>query len=36
MYGKDFAVLNETTPTAVFIAKGSKVGIEWKRNQLAV
>jgi hypothetical protein len=36
MYGKDFAVLNETKPTAVFVAKGSKVGIEWKRNQLAV
>lgn len=36
MYGKDFAVLNETKPAAVFIAKGSKVGIEWKRNQLVV
>jgi len=34
MYGQDFAVLNETKPAAVFIAKGSKVGIEWKRNQL--
>lgn len=36
MYGKDFAVLNETQPAAVFIAKGSKVGIEWKRNQLTL
>jgi hypothetical protein len=36
MYGEDFAVLNETKPAAVFIAKGSKVGIEWKRNQLKV
>ena len=34
MYGKDFAILNETKPAAVFIAKGSKVGVEWKRNQL--
>jgi hypothetical protein len=34
MYGQDFAILNETKPAAVFIAKGSKVGIEWKRNQL--
>jgi uncharacterized protein YqjF (DUF2071 family) len=36
MYGEDFAVLNEKKPAAVFIAKGSKVGIEWKRNQLKV
>ena len=34
MYGTDFAILNETKPAAVFIAKGSKVGIEWKRNKL--
>ena len=34
MYGTDFAILNETKPVAVFIAKGSKVGIEWKRNKL--
>jgi uncharacterized protein len=34
MYGTDFAILNNTKPAAVFIAKGSKVGIEWKRNQL--
>jgi uncharacterized protein YqjF (DUF2071 family) len=36
MYGTDFAILNETKPTAIFIAKGSRVGIEWKRNKLAV
>ncbi len=34
MYGKDFSILNTTKPAAVFIARGSRVGIEWKRNQL--
>lgn len=34
MYGKSFAVLNQTEPEAVFIAEGSAVGIEWKRNKL--
>jgi uncharacterized protein len=34
MYGKDFEILNTTAPTAVFIAEGSKVEIEWKRNKL--
>lgn len=34
MYGKSFAVLNHTEPEAVFIAEGSAVGIEWKRNKL--
>ncbi|TDD98314.1 YqjF family protein [Flavobacterium cellulosilyticum] len=34
MYGKSFSVLNQTKPEAVFIADGSSVGIEWKRNQL--
>jgi hypothetical protein len=34
MYGDAFSVLNTTQPTAVFIAEGSAVGIEWKRNRL--
>ena len=34
MYGKAFSILNQTQPKAVFIAKGSSVGIEWKRNKL--
>ena len=34
MYGKSFAVLNQTKPDAVFIADGSAVGIEWKRTKI--
>jgi uncharacterized protein len=34
MYGKDFEILNNTQPTAVFIAEGSKVEVEWKRRRL--
>jgi uncharacterized protein len=34
MYGSAFKVLNKTKPAAVFIAKGSSVGIEWKRIKL--
>ncbi len=34
MYGASFSVLNRTLPEAVFIAKGSNVGIEWKRNRI--
>jgi uncharacterized protein YqjF (DUF2071 family) len=34
MYGKSFSVLNQTKPEAVFIADGSAVAIEWKRNRL--
>ena len=34
MYGEAFSILNDTEPTAVFIAEGSAVGIEWKRNRL--
>jgi uncharacterized protein YqjF (DUF2071 family) len=34
MYGNSFSVLNDTKPTAVFIAKGSSVAIEWKRTKL--
>lgn len=36
MYGDDLKLLNSTNPTAVFIAKGSKVGINWKRNKLSI
>lgn len=34
MYGNAFSVLNHTKPSAVFIAEGSSVGIEWKRTKL--
>ncbi|MEZ7499663.1 DUF2071 domain-containing protein [Flavobacterium sp. Arc3] len=34
MYGESFSGLNTTKPEAVFIAEGSSVGIEWKRNRL--
>lgn len=34
MYGDSFSILNETTPTAVFIAKGSDVEIFWKRTKI--
>lgn len=34
MYGKAFSVLNKTSPAAVFMAKGSEVGVEWKRNKI--
>lgn len=34
MYGDDFEILNSTKPIAVFIAEGSKVEVEWKRNRL--
>ncbi len=34
MYGPAFSVLNETKPTAVFLAKGSAVAIDWKRTRL--
>jgi uncharacterized protein len=34
MYGESFSTLNATKPAAVFIAEGSAVAIEWKRNKL--
>ena len=34
MYGDSFSVLNDAEPEAVFIAKGSSVAIQWKRNKL--
>ncbi len=36
MYGKAFSILNNTKPEAVFIAEGSSVKVEWKRNKLKV
>jgi uncharacterized protein len=36
MYGKSFAILDQTKPGAVFIADGSAVAIEWKRNKLNI
>ena len=34
MYGKEFSIINHTQPKAVFVADGSAVKIEWKRNRL--
>lgn len=34
MYGNAFSVLDDTKPTAVFIAEGSSVSIEWKRKKI--
>ncbi len=34
MYGQTFSVLNQTKPTAVFIAEGSNVAVNWKRNKI--
>ncbi|MCW2120800.1 YqjF family protein [Flavobacterium sp. 7A] len=34
MYGSDFKVLNQTQPTATFLAEGSAVLINWKRNKI--
>lgn len=34
MYGKDFAILDNTIPTATFLAEGSSVAINWKRNKI--
>jgi uncharacterized protein len=34
MYGDDFKMLNSTKPTAVFMAQGSEVAVEWKRNKI--
>lgn len=36
MYGKSFSILNQTQPSAVFIAEGSDVAIYWKRNKINV
>ena len=34
MYGHDFEILNSTPPSAVFLAEGSQVEVEWKRTKL--
>ncbi|KAB1154957.1 YqjF family protein [Flavobacterium luteum] len=34
MYGESFSILNQTKPTAVFIAEGSSVKVNWKRTKL--
>jgi hypothetical protein len=34
MYGKDFEFLNKAVPASVFIANGSAIEVEWKRNRL--
>ncbi len=34
MYGSDFEVLNHQKPTAVFMAVGSHVEVQWKRKKL--
>jgi uncharacterized protein len=34
MYGEAFSILNKTKPEAIFMAEGSAVGVEWKRNKL--
>ena len=34
MYGKDFEILNSTTPASIFIAEGSEVSVDWKRKRL--
>lgn len=34
MYGKDFAVLDKTQPASIFLAEGSAVAINWKRNKI--
>ena len=34
MYGKDFAILDKTSPTSIFLAEGSAIEINWKRNKV--
>ena len=34
MYGEAFSVLNHTKPTAIFVAKGSSVEVDWQRTRL--
>ena len=34
MYGKDFAILNTTPPASIFLAEGSAIEINWKRNKI--
>jgi uncharacterized protein len=34
MYGAEFGYLSEDRPDSVFIAEGSKISVDWKRNRL--
>ncbi|MBG6110182.1 uncharacterized protein YqjF (DUF2071 family) [Flavobacterium sp. CG_9.10] len=34
MYGKDFAILDKTQPESIFLAEGSAIEINWKRNKI--
>ena len=34
MYGNDFAVLDKTQPTSIFLAEGSAIQINWKRHKI--
>lgn len=34
MYGNDFTVLDKTKPTSIFLAEGSAIAINWKRNKI--
>ena len=34
MYGDDFAILDNTEPTSVFLAEGSAIEINWKRTKI--
>ncbi len=34
MYGKTFAHLSHTKPDSIFIAEGSSVSVDWRRNRL--
>ena len=35
-YGNSFAFLNDVKPTTVFMAEGSKVAVDWKRNKIRI
>jgi uncharacterized protein len=35
MYGDEFEILNSTEPDSVFLAEGSGVEVDWKRNKLS-
>ncbi|PBQ30997.1 hypothetical protein CNR22_04165 [Sphingobacteriaceae bacterium] len=34
MYGEDFSFLNRALPASVFLAEGSEVSVQWRRNRL--
>lgn len=35
MYGKAFEFMNHIKPTSVYLAEGSQVSVDWKRNRIA-